>query len=467
MKTSRQIREEIEAQAIRAKALVETARRESREFTDEEAAVFDEITEKIIPELRAQETTAQRREEAELRLANQSRRQTRVEELQQLLDQPPASRRFADEHSEDEQDEQQSSRASRAMYRCARLKAFRSERDAWNAGMWLRAVVARVMGRGEDVAAVQHCRRVGLDITNVAGEGTGPSGGYLVPAQIASTIIEVRERVGVARQVCDVQPMTADTLSIPKRTGGLTVYYPDEAATITDSTKNWGAVSLICRKRAVAAKISQELSDDALINIVDNVFSEMGYALGLQEDNELINGDGSSSYGTVRGLLNRIGSAGVVTAASGHNTWATLDLADIFAAMAKLPDRFNRMPAWICSGNFYWAVFARLLAAGGGNGVNELQVGDGGRRTFFGVPVYLTSHMPTASAANTVCALFGQFDMAVVLGDRTGIRIARDDSAGFLEDVVTLKATQRTDIQIYEPGGASSPGAYVALKTAS
>jgi HK97 family phage major capsid protein len=66
-----------------------------------------------------------------------------------------------------------------------------------------------------------------------------------------------------------------------------------------------------------------------------------------------------------------------------------------------------------------------------------------------------------------VCALFGSFPQAVILGDRTGIRISRDDSVGFLSDLITLKATARYDINVHQPGDSSNAGAYVALKTAA
>ena len=92
-----------------------------------------------------------------------------------------------------------------------------------------------------------------------------------MPAPLSSTIIEIREQVGVARQVCNIQPTSGDTLSIPKRDGGLTVYAPGEGNAITDSDKSWSEVALYIKKRAVASYISQELSEDALINIVDNV----------------------------------------------------------------------------------------------------------------------------------------------------------------------------------------------------
>jgi HK97 family phage major capsid protein len=179
----------------------------------------------------------------------------------------------------------------------------------------------------------------------------------------------------------------------------------------------------------------------------------------------LCQGDATSSYGHVNGLKNAIGSAGVYTCDANENLWSEIDLEDVILTMAKLPDRFNRNPVWICSTNFYWAVFGRLLAGGGGNTISQLQAGDNGIRSFLGVPVLTTAAMPTADSDSAIHALFGQFDMGVVLADRTGIRIGRDDSTGFLNDYTTLKATSRYDIKVHEPGDSSNAGAYVALKT--
>ncbi len=73
----------------------------------------------------------------------------------------------------------------------------------------------------------------------------------------------------------------------------MTVYAPGEAGLITDSDKSWSQVNLIVKKREVASYLSQELNDDAIVNLVDDIFSEMGYSLALQEDNEAINGTGA------------------------------------------------------------------------------------------------------------------------------------------------------------------------------
>lgn len=355
--------------------------------------------------------------------------------------------------------------------RVAKLKAFKgpdADRRAYDAGMWLRAVVAREFNRGEDCAAVDHCARVGLQITNVGTEGVGTGGGYVVPSPLSSVIIDVREEVGVTRRAVNIQPMSSDTLSFPKHTSGLTVYYPGEAQALTLSDVGWGQIQLLAKKRAVAHQMSQELVDDSIINIVDYIFREMAYALADREDAEFINGDGTSTYGLTTGLKSAIGAGGISTAATGHDTWGELDLTDFTNMMALLPDRFHAgSPAFVCSSSFYFSVMLRIHAAAGGNTIASLQGGDGGTRQFLGYPVHTTQYMPTTTAVATVCCFFGSFWMGAILGERIGVRVARSDDYAFLNDVTTLKATTRYDFNIHEPGTASLAGAYVGLKTAS
>jgi HK97 family phage major capsid protein len=108
-----------------------------------------------------------------------------------------------------------------------------------------------------------------------------------------------------------------------------------------------------------------------------------------------------------------------------------------------------------------------VLSGAGGVTIEMLQSGDRGRRSFLGYPVFLTPQMPTSTAVSQVCALFGDFAMGAIVADRTGVRIARDDSIGFLRDMITLKATVRYDIRVHEGGTASAAGSYVGLKTAA
>ena len=113
---------------------------------------------------------------------------------------------------------------------------------------------------------------------------------------------------GAARKVCDIRPMKRARCHSIKRGTGLMVFAPGEAGAITTSDKQFEQIELINKKRAIASYISQELSDDSLINVVDNVVTEMGYGLALQEDAELVNGTGAGAvYFGVTGLLASIG----------------------------------------------------------------------------------------------------------------------------------------------------------------
>lgn len=464
MDSVKALEEELESLAIKAKAIVEVAKRDNRDLDNDEATEFDDITTVRIPDLKKRLATAVKREEQIASLSVSARRQTQTEELDSIINRPARGPRLVlpvngEEHANEPQ---------RVYHTLGKLKCFKTKKDAFDSGMWLRAIVGKEWNR-PDASAETHVRRLGWEVSNVGTEGTGSLGGYLVPAPLSEALIDVRERAGVMRSLVRVMPMTADTLTVNRRASGLTVYGGSEspAADMTASDKGWSQIKLIAEKRYVVHQISQELVDDALIAVVDDAVQEMGYALAAAEDDEIINGTGTSAYRGVVGLLSAIGAGGVSDAASGHDTWPELDLADVTACMGKLPDEYATEPAWLCSRAFYYNVMLRIQAQASGNDIAALQMGDGGRRMFLGYPVYTTNRMPTSTAAATVCALFGSFGMSVMLGERTGIRIARSDDFAFLRDVTTLKATTRYDVKVHAPGTASAAGGYVALKTAS
>lgn len=358
----------------------------------------------------------------------------------------------------------------------APLTSFRGEnaaRDAYDCGLWLKAFLARTKGIVNETAEQELARRRGRDggwdVRATMTEGSATAGGYVVPDVMSASIIDIRARVGVARQTAAVIPMTSELLDIPKVTGNTTVYYPGENGQITASDMSFGKISLVAKKRATLSYISQELQDDALISIVDMVNRDFAYKLADKEDDELINGDGTSTYGGVQGLLSSIGTAGVSTAATGHDTWADLDFADISAWMSKLPSKYRvrGVPKIICSQSFFHGVFVRLAYTAGGNTKTDVIGGLGADATFQGYPCYFTDKMPTATAASTKSALFGSFMDGVVLGDRASVRLALSNDFKFDYDVTALRATTRYDINVHEQGDSSNAGAYVALSTAS
>lgn len=363
--------------------------------------------------------------------------------------------------------------AIRIARRVGTLKAFRGEsahEDAFNSGMWLRAAVSAMRGR-VDREAESHLERLGWDLgfnpQATQTEGDPESGGYLVPEPMQAAWIERREQVGVMRALATIHVMTSEKDSVPKLTSGPGVIYPGEAGSATVSDQVWGRILLSSVKRMVYGKISRELRRDALINIVDQFVSRTAYEMAKKEDADGIKGDGSATYGHDVGLLNALGAASKSTAATGHDTWLELDIADFVSCMGILPDDYWMGPAWLCSAAFYHIVMLRVMAQAGGNNLQTLEVG---RRTvpmFLGYPVFFSGQMPKTTAASTTCCLFGDFASAIMLGDRQDLEVALSDDAHFAEDVTAIKATTRIDFNAHECGDASNAGAVVGLVTAS
>lgn len=464
MESVKALQEEVDALRIEARAIHAVAKSENRDMNERECSRFDEITDRLIPEAENKLAAAIKLEDKVIALSTQTRRREKVEEIDQALTRQgrgprvlPVDGVLASE-----------GRQKRQYHRLGRLKYFSSDEDAYNCGMWLRHVIAKVYNR-PDNAAESYVRTLGWEDLNAGVEGNPQLGGFLVPAPLSAALIDVREKVGVMRGLLKQIPMTSDRLDITRRASGLTVYGGTENPSVdmTASDKGWSQIKLIAEKRYVVHQISAELVDDALIAVVQDAVEEMGYALARAEDDEIINGDGTAAYRGVVGLLASIGAGGISTAATGHDTWGELDIADVTACMGKLPDEYAVEPAWVCSRAFYYNVMLRIQASAYGNDISTLQTGEGGRRLFMGDPVYFTSRMPTSTASSTICALYGTFSMAAMLGERTGIRVARSDEFAFLRDLTTLKATTRYDVKVHAPGTASAAGGYVALKTAS
>src|SRR5678815_3411213 len=181
-------------------------------------------------------------------------------------------------------------------------------------------------------------------IRNAQSEGSNTAGGFLVPDVMERTIIDLREDYGVFRQLARIRPMSSDHMVIPRRSSGLTAVPIGEGVEITDSTKLWNNVTLTARKWAVLTKYSSEIAEDAVISIAEDLASEIAYAFAYAEDNAGFNGDGSSTYhgitGIVKKFTNQVSAgastyAGALDAASGHDTFAEIDATDLINLTAK------------------------------------------------------------------------------------------------------------------------------------
>ncbi len=369
---------------------------------------------------------------------------------------------------------QRGSVPAQARHRYGVLKAFKgqnAEEDAYTSGMFLLATLGRsAPGRlhlnamGE--RAAKWLIERGIDVmTRAQNEGSNTAGGFLVIPAFEQAIIDLRESYGTFRRHAGVTPMASDTQSQPVRASGLTAYWVNEAAQVTESEKAWGQVTLTAKKLAALSRFSSELNEDAIISIADDLAREMAYAFSLTEDNAGWNGDGTSTHGGILGVRPKIISgahtASVHTASVA--TFGTLTKGDLEGAMGKLP-KYVTNPRWYISNPGWVNALMRIATAAGG--VTATEMANGIRTpSYLGYPVETDQTLPKVltSLTGVAMAFFGDLSLAVKMGERRGITISLSDQRYWEFDQIGIRATERVDIVAHSLGSTTDAGPLIAL----
>ena len=124
----------------------------------------------------------------------------------------------------------------------------------------------------------------------------------------------------------------------------LTPTFLQENTIIPASDPTFDQLGFTAKKVGFISRISNELGEDAAINLASYWMEDAGNGLGLLEDDCGINGDGTSTYGGITGVLTTLMDSGHtaarVAAAATHHSFVTITSDDVFKVMAQLPDRF-------------------------------------------------------------------------------------------------------------------------------
>lgn len=435
MKSSIQLQKEAAELNAQVQAIVAIAKEENRELSAEEQADVDAILDIKLPAIQADLTRA-----------------TKIEAMVQAN-----LGRQLDQHIENQNPEQKiripaTARAGHS-FRCFD-NSRDGEKDAYISGQFILATL------GGNQRAKQWCVDNGV-IRNAMAGNDDLKGGALVPMEFEAAIIKRIESTGIFPQYVNRTTMVSDQKTVPRRLAGLTVYFPSEGGTITDSDATYNQVNLVARKAATLSKISSELSEDAAMSIADELAMEIAYAHAVKIDACGFLGDGTTTYGGVMGLDNALAAGAIVTAT--NTTIGALTLTESEAVLAKLPDYPGMQPVWFMNRSIYFNGPYRLMAAAGGNTTTTLANGLS-VPVFHGYPVVFTQALSAAGTTGTTWAFFGDLSLAATMGVRRGVSIASDPSVYFASDQIAVRSTYRWDIVVHEVGTASASGPIVKAK---
>lgn len=324
-------------------------------------------------------------------------------------------------------------------------------------GQWILATIF------ENEKAASWCKLHGVALTKQARTSVDSQGGFLVPVELSNAILDIRDRYGAFRRRARIVPMARDNTAIPRRTGGTVAYF----ASGTPSGFGLDQVQLVAKKIFAMVQLSSELEEDAIVDMVDFVANEFGVAFAAQEDDCAFNGDGTTTYGSMKGLAGYIfdgqHNKAKYTAASGHNTFGALDTSDVAGLMGSI--RASAMPnaAWFSSVTGFANTICRLAASAGGL---ETRTEDGVSTPFYlGFPVIMTQKLPlvTTTLSGKIMLAFGDMYAAGLLGQRSGIALARSEDRYLDQDQIAVRGVERVHTVIHDVGDNTNFGSIAAL----
>ena len=328
-------------------------------------------------------------------------------------------------------------------------------------GDWARAKLAQHGINAERLA----------QISPFAAEDGQSMGGYLVFPEFERTLIDLKEQYGVLGRSAYKMPMNSDTLNIPRRAGGTTVYYPEENTLIPASAMAFSKVMLLAKKYAQLALWSSELDEDSVIAFTDLLTAEMAYQFSKAEDFNGAQGDGTSAYAGVTGFLQALVSgkdgvvptASIVTPAAGNGTTTVAALAAATAAnggglvtwnklMGLLPIYAEGRAKFYMHKTVFWQGIAPIIEAAGGN-IAMYLVG-GLPLKFLGYDVEMMQAMPnisqisgaSATPALTAVAVLGDMLMTCYMGQRREMKVITSNERFMEYDQLAIQVSQRVAI---------------------
>jgi len=269
-------------------------------------------------------------------------------------------------------------------------------------------------------------------------EGVPNLGGFIVPPEYSTQLIDLVTSFSIIRPLCSVVPMSSNVLYMPVVDGGGSAYWIDENAQKTPSDLNFKQLTLNAYKLCMLIKVSDELLADSNPAVDSVLMSMFAKVIANQEDLAFLQGAGVPGD-PITGIIN----SGIVNIPSG----AALDFDDCFDAIGSVltnngkdidtvfapRDHTTLRKLKDAAGQYLWAP-----AAGSSP------------ETIDGRPVYYDGNIPTNLGAglNESYAIVGDFNSAYI-GDRSDITITVGlDNNDFSYDRTSFRAVKRVGFAV-------------------
>lgn len=244
-------------------------------------------------------------------------------------------------------------------------------------------------------------------VSNVLSEGVDAQGGYLVPEEYDSRLIDVLTEENIMRGLA-TRITTSGEHKINIAATKPAAAWIEEGGQLTFGDATFDQIIMDAHKLHVAIKVTEELLYDSAFNLENYIIKQFGKALANAEEDAFLNGDG---VGKPLGLLAAEGGAEVgVTAASA--TAITAD--EIINLIYSLKRPYRKNAKFMCNDQTLAAIRKLKDSTGQYLWQPSLQAGEPDR--ILGYAVMTSPYFPTIAGGKAAMA-FGDFSYYNI-GDR-------------------------------------------------
>ena len=279
------------------------------------------------------------------------------------------------------------------------------------------------------------------DVADALQIGTDSEGGYLVPDEFETTLVEGLEEENIFRKLAHVINTSSGDRKIPVVASKGSASWVDEEGTITESDDAFNQVSIGAYKLGTLIKVSNELLNDSVFNLEQYIAKEFARRIGAKEEDAFFNGNGT---GKPVGIFNATGGAEVGVTTASATTITADEIIDLFYSL-KAPYRKNAV--WIL--NDATVKVIRKLKDKNDNYLWQPSLTAGTPDTLLGRPVFTSSYVPTIAAGAKTIA-FGDFSYYWI-ADRQGRNFKKLSELYAATDQTGFVATQRVDGKLVLP----------------
>lgn len=284
-------------------------------------------------------------------------------------------------------------------------------------------------------------------------EGTGSSGGFLVPTEFSYDVIRLMTAATVVRQIARIFPMSTWKRTLPRQLTNPSVAWVTEFGTKGITKPSFEQLTQQAKVMAAVIKSSDELLRDSAVNLQAFLAEIIAEAFGMEEERVAFAGKGTVGGGSdpFDGVLYE---SGVVSVAMEEAALSYDDLINLRFGLTAANDRngvyvLNRkalkliMKLKDADGQYLW------------HAPREGNPGQIGEKAY-----HLTDQLPTNLGVGTDMTpiLYGNFGQFLWLSDREGIALKMSNEASdwvggaldsaFMSDQTWLRFTKAMAITV-------------------